>query len=253
MSKMVKYWVRGIVMVVLVVGLTAGARADTTDNFDSYTAGVVIPAGNGWVGWGGPSANGIVTAGPSNSAPNSLAVVGGAGTDQVLELGYGEKLGKWTFSTMTFVPAANKAGETYFNLMNTFDDANGIYKWSHVGVHWMMDANHEKADKVFNDDTPAGDELDLIYDQWVEVTAEIDLINNLCEVFYGGVSLSAAAEWSGEPVLGIDVMDIYPISGDASVMYYDDISLVQTEIPEPATMSLLALGGLAVLRRRRRQ
>ena len=33
---------------------------------------------------------------------------------------------------------------------------------------------------------------------------------------------------------------------------YDDVSVLVTEIPEPATMSLLALGGLASLRRRRR-
>jgi len=46
-------------------------------------------------------------------------------------------------------------------------------------------------------------------------------------------------------------MDIFPVTADASVMYYDDISLI--EIPEPATMSLLALGGLAMLRRRRRR
>ena len=41
-----------------------------------------------------------------------------------------------------------------------------------------------------------------------------------------------------------------PVSSDASVMYYDDISL--SLVPEPATMALLGIGGLAVIRRRRK-
>ena len=86
------------------------AGAQTTENFDSYTAGAVIPAGNGWVGWGGDAAmNGIVTAGPANSPSNSLAVVGGAGTDQCLEFGYEPKTGLWDLSVMTYVPSDGKA------------------------------------------------------------------------------------------------------------------------------------------------
>ena len=74
MSAMVKFWVSGIVMVVLVFGLTAGTGAAVYENFDGYTAGTVIPAGNGWVGWGGPAAaNGIVSSPPSNTAaPDKL-------------------------------------------------------------------------------------------------------------------------------------------------------------------------------------
>jgi hypothetical protein len=237
---------------ILAMTATGVMGASVTDNFDSYTAGVVIPAGNGWVGWGGQEyANGIVTAGPANSAPNSLAVVGGAGTDQCLEFGYGAKTGLWTFSTMTYVPSAGKAGETYFNLMNTFDQVNSVYEWSTVEIHWMMNpAQVDLVDKVYMSSNAVG-ALDIAYDTWVEVSADIDLTNDTVEVFYGGVSLGASTwAYDGEEVHGIDVMDIFPISDDASVMYYDDISLVQ--VPEPATMSLLALGGLALLRRRRK-
>jgi hypothetical protein len=230
--------------------LVQGARADVTDNFDTYTAGAAIPAGNGWVGWGGQEfANGIVSDAQANSGPNSLAVVGGAGTDQVLEFGYAPKTGSWVFTTMTFVPSAGKSGETYFNLMNKFDEAGGVYQWSTVEVHWMMDPAHADVDKVFIWTNPAG-ALPIAYDTWVEVSAEIDLTANACEIFYGGVSLGATTWTQGaDPLNGIDVLDIFPISANASVMYYDDISL--TEVPEPATMSLLALGGLTLVRRRK--
>jgi len=203
------------------------AGAQTTENFDSYTAGAVIPAGNGWVGWGGDTANGIVTAGPANSLENSLAVVGGAGTDQVLEFGYEPKTGLWEFSVMTYLPSAGKAGETYFNLMNRFDEGGaGTLNWSLVGIHWMMDSANANADLVYNDGD-ATIKLPIQYDTWVEVSAHIDLDNDTCEAFYGGTTFGATT-WSkpAEELHGIDVMDIYPTSGDASVMYYDDISLI---------------------------
>ena len=43
-----------------------------------------------------------------------------------------------------------------------------------------------------------------------------------------------------------------PLGGDSSTLI-DDVHLIfANEIPEPATLALLALGGLALLRRRRR-
>ena len=232
----------------------AGNAASLSDNFDSYAAGAVIPAGNSWVGWGSPAAaNMIVTAGPANSPQNSLAAVGGAGTDQVLEFGSGPKVGVWEFTTMTFVPSAGKAGETYFNLMNKFDQVNNVYDWSGVGVHWNMTVGDAREGTIYNDNTLAGSELTILFDQWVEVKANIDLINNTCEVFYGGASL-ATAGWSGQPApFGIEAMDIYPISADASVIYYDDIKLVQTQVPEPTSLALFLGGLLGLLGRRRRK
>ena len=217
-------------VLVLLTGVAlwaAPAGAQSTENFDSYTAGVVIPPGNDWVGWGAPAAaNCIVTAGPANSLPNSLAAVGSAGTDQCYEFGYDAKTGKWDFSVMTYLPSAGKAGEQYFNLMNVFDQANGVYDWSSVQVSWMMDPSNANVDKVYVADNVGTTTVPIQYDTWVEVSADIDLTNNTVDVFYGGASLGAQLPWTGGAVHGIDVMDIYPITADTSVMYYDDISLI---------------------------
>jgi len=184
---------------------------------------------------------------------NSLAVVGGVGTDQVLEFGYEAKTGQWLFSAMTYVPSDGKAGHQYFNLMNRFDEGGaGTNHWSNVEVTWMMDpADPNTVDKVYVDSTAGTTTLPIQYDKWVEVRADIDLDANTVEVFYGGTSLSGGQiSWSkNQLVHGIDVLDIFPVSDDASIMYYDDISLT----PEPATMALLGIGGLMMLRRRRRK
>lgn len=245
----------GLVVVAILAVATTGAMGQNSDDFDSYTAGAVIPPGNDWGGWGGAAAaNCIVTAGPANSSPNSLAAVGGAGTDQVFEFGYGPKTGTWDFSAMTYIPSEGKAGETYFNLMNRFDQVTPVYHWSNVEVHWRMkDAAGADVDLVWNNafqPDEAAVTLPIQYDTWVEVSADINLTNNTVEVFYGGVSLGAAA-WADDPVHGIDCMDIFPITSDASVIYYDDISLV----PEPTSLVMLlglGLGALAVYLRRRR-
>lgn len=43
-----------------------------------------------------------------------------------------------------------------------------------------------------------------------------------------------------------------PASGNDSVLYFDNVSVVRSEIPEPASFTLLLAGGLAVLLRSRR-
>lgn len=229
MKRSTSLFTSSLSVLAMVVFCAAPVAAQSMDNFDSYTAGLVIPPGNDWVGWGGDVyANCIVTAGPAYSLPNSLAAVGGQNTDQCYEFGYDAKTGAWTFSAQTYLPSAGASGKQYFNLMNLFDQGAGTYQWSNVEFYWDMDnTDPNKLNHVYLQDTQNTNTLPIQYDTWVEVKAEIDLDLNTVEVFYGGASLSGGTiPWSDNPVHGIDVMDIFPPQADASVIYYDDISLL---------------------------
>lgn len=188
------------------------------------------------------------------SGENSLEALGGKAfdTDQVYVFGTGPKTGVWDFSVMTYVPSEGKAGQQYFNLMSNFNQESGVgaNEWSLVQVYWDMLSTSENVDKFYQQGNAATG-VPIQYDKWVEVSVDIDLTANTCEIFYDGVSVAAGTWTTGVEPTNIQVMDIFPIPGDiaASAIYYDDISLT----PEPATMALLGMGGLMMLRRRRRK
>ncbi len=56
---------------------------------------------------------------------------------------------------------------------------------------------------------------------------------------------------AGEGIVSVTIRD-YPDDGHLANFYLDDVSRGEV-VPEPATLCLLALGGVAVLRGRRQQ
>ena len=110
-----------------------------------------------------------------------------------------------------------------------------------VEDHWFCVRRYH--DVVTDDMT--GDELPLIYDQWVEILVKIDLDNDLKEIYYDGEFLSSESWTRGDGYLNIGALDLY--ANNATSVYYDDISL----IPEPSLISIAGLGLLLLLRRRR--
>ena len=91
------------------------------------------------------------------------------------------------------------------------------------------------------------------WDQWVGVRTSLDLDNNTISRSY---SLDDGANWltgpnDGESITpGISVSQVRIQGGSKVYAYIDDINA--SWVPEPATLSVLFLGGLAALLRRRR-
>ncbi|MCH7871892.1 MAG: hypothetical protein IID33_09355, partial [Planctomycetes bacterium] len=210
------------------------------DDFDSYTLGPVTPQTPEWEMWAGSvDVSGIVTTDQAFSPPHSLAIIGtppgstGLGDDTVHVNSPLINGGVWVFSLMTYVPTG-MTGHGWIILQNTYEPpyipGNGL-NWS-LQVHLQGDGR-----VVADFDL---EEIPLIFDQWVEFRAEIDLPNDSVDYFYDGVQFVFGKSWIdgvGETgVSNIASIDLY--GGDAGApggpttgVFYDDVKLFEVGGP----------------------
>jgi hypothetical protein len=130
--------------------------------------------------------------------------------------------GFWTYTAWQYMPS-DFSGESYFLLLNQYDDAGATNNWS-VQVHF-----NSTSGLVIADGVGAGNTLPLVTGQWVELRVEIDLVNDFQEFYYDGQMLYSGS-WSdgvsGGGITSIGAVDLY--ANGASAVYYDDLSLVET-------------------------
>lgn len=201
--------------------LFAGAPAPSwSDNFDSYPTDFQLHGQGGWKGWGNvPAAGALTSDDQAHSTPNSVAILGAS--DLVHEYS-GYTSGVWTYSAWQYIPAA-ATGQTYFILLNQYDDAGATNNWS---LEVLFDLNTN----VITNDGPAGGTLPILNDQWVEIREVIDFGANTQTFFYGGDVLFTGS-WtegmSGGGILNLAAVDLF--ANNADVIYYDDIALTSGE------------------------
>ena len=204
--------------------LFAGAPgASWSDNFDGYPIGSQMHGQGGWKGWANSPAAGALTSDvEAISTPNSVAIVGAS--DLVHEYA-GYSSGEWTYTAWQFVPS-DFTGQSYFILLNQYDDAGLTNNWS---VQVFIDG----ATNTVENYGATGGTLPLIKGTWVELRVEIDLNSDSQSFFYNN-ELLYTATWTSEQgapgILNIAAVDLF--ANTASVVYYDDISLTTT--PNPA-------------------
>lgn len=92
----------------------------------------------------------------------------------------------------------------------------------------------------------------LLYDQWVPIRLDLDYNSDMVTVYYNGVQVAqdAMTSSSGDAADQVDIwLDTIALGDNPNPgdwMHIDDISIV----PAPAGISLLALAGLGLRRRR---
>ncbi|HRQ40463.1 MAG TPA: hypothetical protein PLD25_21320 [Chloroflexota bacterium] len=195
------------------------------DTFDTYPTGANMHGVGGWKGW---ENNPIFTAFTNDvrarSAPNSLDIA--SNSDLVREFS-GISSGYWIFTAWQYVPSS-MVGSSYFIMLNTYSD-NGPKNWS-VQVQFDGSAN------VIRNDGIAGGTATLITDRWVELRLEIDLDQDT-QAFYYDDQIFYTAPWSdgvsGNGAVNIAAVDMY--AGGASSVYYDDMSLLQSQVCDTPT------------------
>ena len=224
---------RFVVVLLAIAGLSSVASASMfMDDFEAYAAGSALHGQGGWKGWDNdPTWTAYVSSAQANSGSQSAEIAGAA--DLVHEFGLAGGLLELT--AMQYVPTGS-TGNSFFLLLNTYNDG-GPYDWS-------VQLNCDLAGGTITSDFGGGATANILYDQWVELKFDIDLNGNTVDEYYNGTLLSTH-QWDDTGNLTLGCIDLF--ANGASPIYYDDVTIV----PEPATLSLLCLGGLALIRRRK--
>jgi len=200
-------------------GSTQAPLAPWSDNFDSYPTGQDLHGVGGWKGWANdPAASASTSATQARSAPNSVNI--NTTSDLVHE--YSETSGLWTYTAWQYIPSGY-AGQSYFILLNQYDDAGATNNWS-------TQICFDSSTGLVRDDVPGNctgtPTLSIVFDQWVELRVEIDLDADT-QAFYYNDQLLYTDTWtehvSGGGITAIGAVDLF--ANGADPVYYDDLSL----------------------------
>jgi hypothetical protein len=212
---------------------------DWEDNFDSYDLLQFLdgdPEDGGWAGWtDDPAYGSYVVDDQARSAPHSIEITELSDTVHLFD----ETEGEWIFTAWQYIPS-DLLGETAFIMLNNYSHDSGGISWS---TQITFDSATGQAESEFD-----GAMLPIIFDEWVEIRVEIDLVADLQDIYYGGTLLTSKG-WStgvsGAGDVSIDCVDLF--ANGASPVYYDDLSLIeQTSQPEPVLEIGEISGGIGV-------
>ena len=197
------------------------------DNFDSYPLGPLGELG----GWN--STGCFVTDEQAQSSPHSVEV---AHLADAIHSFTGVASGWWTFSTWQYIPA-DFNGQSYFYLFNLFEPGN--YS---ISTQLRFDSMLGVVESELE-----GEQCPLVYNQWIEIRIEIDLVYDTQKIFYYGELLSEKS-WtdgvSGNGAINIAAVELY--ANSASSIYYDGFILEGEWFPIPELRIGNITGGIVI-------
>lgn len=227
----------GLFAVAVATALSGAAYGGVwMDDFESYAPGTLMDNIGGWAGWDGDSQfAGSISDLVSYDGNNSLFISGAA--DAVHPFS-GLTSGSFVITAQQYIPTSSFNGDTYFIVNNEYN-AGGPYTWA-IEIQFDIATGN-----VLDDFRDEANVIPIVFDEWVEISIEIDLDNKTQSTYYGGTLLSTGDWTTGAgDALEIANIDLFSTGGAA---YYDGMSI----IPAPGVLALLGLAGLAGTRRRR--
>ena len=236
-----------LLLVLFAMAISACANADWSDDFESYTLDSLLAGQGGWAGWDGGACAAI--AGDDQAIGTQAAEL--FVYDDLVQEFDGYDVGHATrleFVAWQYISSDNQTNtaDTFFILMNNYN-VGGDKSWSGQ-IRFDLDGG------LVQDDMAAGDEnMTLVYDQWVEIKFEIDLMNNVYNCYYNGQFLSTNQWYNTADPVGKAELSALDLWADAGVpVYYDDLSLTVTGVPEPGVFILGGLGLVGLLSRKKK-
>lgn len=187
-----------------------------SDDFDNYETGSSMHGQGGWKGWfNNPDKTAYTSDSQAVSAPNSVATR--IASDLVHEFD-GYTTGVWTYTAWQYIPS-NFDGQSYFILLNQYNDDN-------QDINWSTQVLFDSVTGLVVNEGPAGGQLEMITGQWVKIRVDIDLDNDIQSFYYGG-DLLFTGSWKDGLTRGgsqdIAAVDLWANGG--TVIYYDNLSL----------------------------
>jgi len=195
------------------------------DDFEGYLPTTGLEGQGGWEGW-----DAVMTTSTSvstmfaSSGSNSIEVAAGADTIHQFA---GVDAGVWTLTAQQYIPSGGQ-GISYFIVMNQYNHS-GPYQWSiQIGFNHntgMLQCDCGGTTQILSP---------IVFDQWVELRAEIDLDLDYVEIFYDNVLINGYIWSSGTfgnssyATRSIAAIDLYPDTPGnplVSSVWYDDIVL----------------------------
>ncbi|NUM44660.1 MAG: S8 family serine peptidase [Anaerolineales bacterium] len=192
------------------------------DDFESYVAGSNLHGQGGWKGWfNDPNAGALVSTAQAFNGVNSADI--NTTSDLVHE--YTNTSGQWTYVANVFIPDAF-AGDSFFIMMNQYDDAG-------TNTNWSVQSHFQSATGNLIDDE-SGNTLPYVTGVWSEIRVLIDLDADQHWFYYNG-DLLYTGVWNGynsgagtgsDAIANVDLF-----ANGASSVYYDDLALLSGLIP----------------------
>lgn len=235
------------------IPLPAGGHTDAypfSDNLDSYVNGSGIAGQGSWQLWAAGSVDGTVSNAQASSAPHSFRT---APQTDIVQVG-SVTTGTWELKCMTYCPSANVAstandGGFIIGLNNWNPAAPGSATADYsMQIQWFKGNATGPIVRDFNQNSagcPVSATAPIIFDQWVQFRAVINLTTNTYDAYYGTTQLVAGKSWTKgvlgcssatNPPVQVQSFDFY--NGTAATaanandtFFFDDVSFMMMAPP----------------------